>query len=230
MITATQIAKIRAISDVWERASAAQAALRVLEPVEKTTRDAAALVLVAPYARAAQESNAFRAIAKSEYEGYWAKEDGEKVATTKASANRYSKAHPGVTVVYHAHTINQTEYLERLETARKMRDESFAAARAAGEKIMEPAKVCEALGMHRNLLVRLMNRRSAVPDLPNALEEGKKASDELVPLTATMTELREIRDAAIAVLIAEAIPSVDIANYLGITPARITQIRYGSHR
>lgn len=234
MITETKIAKIRAIEDTWDRASEAQAALRLTEPLEKATRarrDVAALVLVAPYANAAQESNEYRAEAKAEHDGYWAKTDGEKVATTKQSAAHYVKANPGVKVVYHKPSITQAEYLERLEIARKMRDAAFTAAKARGELIMEPAKVYTALGMHRNLLVRLMKRKSTnLPDLPNAMEEGQKARDELIPLTKVATELREIRDGAIEVLIADAIPSVDIASHLGITPARVTQIRQGSHR
>lgn len=234
MITETKIAKIRAITDTWDRALAAQEALRAHEPQEKATRarrDVCALVLVAPYASAAQESNEYRAAAKARHDGYWAKPDGEKVATTKQSAAHYIKQHPGVEVVHHKPSISQAEYLEELEIARKMRADSLAAAVLRGEPVMEPAKIYTALGMHRNLLVRLMKRMpSDLPALPNAMEEGQQARDELIPLTQISTALRKIRDGAIEALIADAIPSVDIANHLKITPARVTQIRQGSHR
>lgn len=229
----TTTSEIRKIEDPWARAKAAQEALRAVEPKEKNARarrDAAALVLVAPFTRAAQESNEFRAAAKAEYEGYWAKTDGEKIATTKRAADQYSVANPGVPLIYHAPTISHAEYNERLETARRMREAAFTAARTAGEEILKPADVHEALGMHRNLLIRLMKRRSAVPNFPNAMEDGKKAAEELGPLSAALTTLREIRDDAIDELVAQGMQSVDIAEHLGITPARVTQIRHGGRR
>lgn len=225
--------EIRRIKDPWARAAAAQDALNKLAPRERAARarrDVAALVLIAPYARAAQESNEFRAAAKAAYQGYWGKPDGEIIATTEQAAAQYQRSHPDVEIVYYKPSIRYDQYIERLEEARKMRDAAFAEAKGRGEQIMEPVAVYEALGMHRNLLVRLKKRQSGLPDMPNPMEEGLAAKKELAPLTEKTTALREIRDGAIDDLIAEAIPSVDIAKHLGLSPARVTQIRQGGRR
>lgn len=227
--------EIRKIKDHWARSLAAQEALREVEPQEKSVRarrDLAALVLSAPYGRAAAESNKYRAEAKAAYEGYWSNPDGGMVATTQKSADRYSASNPGVAITYNPPTIDQVEYLERLEKARAMREKAFTEARERGEEILEPAEVYKTLGMHRNLMVRLEKRvnPAGLPALPDAMEVGKKAARELKPLVAKTTALREIRDDAIEALIADAVQSVDIAEHLGISPARVTQIRQGARR
>lgn len=226
--------EIGAIESAWDRALAAQEAVRALEPKEtrvRGERDAAALAALAPYARAAERSNQYRAAAKAQYEGYWAKaDDGTLIAMTQAAANQYQQKHPDTKIVYHPSTLTRSEYLERLETARKMRTEDFAAAKARGEEIVEPVEIYAALGLKRNLLVRLVSRRGSTPDIPEPMKVGKAAAAALAPVSAQLAALRALRDKAIEELIAEGVQSVDIANHLGLTPARVTQIRYGGHR